>query len=283
MKALRIVGYALGGIAALALVGIITVYILSERMLDAHPTPQMSKLAKPTGAQLANGARQLSVLGCRGCHGDTLQGEIFLDEPGVATLYAPNLTLVAAKASDAQLDQAIRQGISHDGRPLLIMPSEGYQFLTDREVAALIAAIRATPKGGTAQPAPSVGPKGRLGLVLGRFSTAPELVAKFRASPLADFGPQFARGRHIVQVNCTECHGPQLQGQQVGDSVSVDLSIAGAYDLDQFRTMLRAGVAPGGRKLGLMGAVARRDFAHLTDQEIADIHDYLVERARRAP
>ena len=31
-------------------------------------------------------------------------------------LYAPNLTLVAAKATDEQLDQAIRQGIGHDGR-----------------------------------------------------------------------------------------------------------------------------------------------------------------------
>ncbi len=45
------------------------------------------------------------------------QGDLFIDDPKIAMLYAPNLTLVAAKATDEQLDQAIRQGIGHDGRP----------------------------------------------------------------------------------------------------------------------------------------------------------------------
>jgi hypothetical protein len=33
-----------------------------------------------------------------------------MDEPGIAKIYAPNLTQVAAKASDQQLAQAIRTG-----------------------------------------------------------------------------------------------------------------------------------------------------------------------------
>jgi len=33
----------------------------------------------------------------------------------------------------------------------------------------------------------------------------------------------------------------------------------------------------------MMANVARDDFSHLNDEEIAAIHAYLVERAQRAP
>ena len=191
---------------------------------------------------------------------------------------------IAAKASDQQLEQAIRQGIGHDGRTLLIMPSEGYQFLTDSEVAALIAAIRALPKGGQVQPAARIGPLGRVGLANGKFRTAPTLVSAFGASRLADLGPQWAAGRHIVEVNCAECHGPDLKGMEVKPgTMSADLAIAGAYDLDRFKALLRDGVAPGKKDIGMMGDVARSDFKYLKDEEIAAIHAYLTERARRIP
>ncbi len=282
MKIMRFFGYALGALVVLAAVAALIVYLMSARAL-AHTSPQASRLAKPSAAQLADGQRQLHVLGCANCHGPKLQGDIFIDEPELARVYAPNLTLVAAKASDAQLDQAIRQGIGHDGRALVIMPSEGYQFLTDAETAALIAAIRATPKSGQEQPARSIGPLGRVGLLAGKFNTAPKLVADYRASPIPDLGVQFARGRHLVETNCAECHGADLKGKEVKPGVqSADLALAGAYDLDQFKALLRKGVAPG-KKLGLMGEVARTDFKNLNDDEIAAIHAYLAERAKRTP
>ena len=282
-KVLRWAGYIVGGLIVIAVGATLFVWAAADvKLTESDPQPE--RLATPTPAQLADGPRQLRVLGCLSCHGDTLQGDLFIDEPGIAKIYALNLTQVAAKASDQQLAQAIRQGIGHDNRPLLIMPSEGYQFMTDPEVAALISAIRTFPKGGRETPPASIGPKGRVGLALGKFHTAPELVETYRESPIADFGPQFAAGRHIVAVNCAECHGPQLKGQEVKPgSIAPDLSIAGAYDLDQFKTLLRTGVPPGGKKLGMMGDVARSDFSHLKDEEIAAIHAYLVERARRAP
>lgn len=282
--ALRWFGYLVGALLLLALLAAAYVWIASSQKLNARPTPRPERLAQPTAAQLADAPRQLRVMGCVSCHGEGLRGRKFFDEPGVATIHTPNLTLVAARATDEQLARGIRQGIGLDGRPLLIMPSEGYQFLTDSEVAALIAAIRAMPKGGREQPLPSVGPRGRVGLAIGKFHTAPDLAEQFRGSPLADFGAGFERGRHLVQVNCAECHGPNLTGMEIRPgTVSPDLLIAGAYDLDQFRTMLRTGVAPGGKQIGMMGEVARDDFTHLTDEEIAAVHAYLVERARRAP
>jgi mono/diheme cytochrome c family protein len=282
-KLLRWTGYVLGLLLLLALAAAGYVWVVSSRELRAH-APKTEPLATPTAAQLADGPRQLHVLGCVSCHGELLQGDLFMDEPNLAKIYAPNLTQVAAKASDQQLAQAIRQGIGHDGRSLLVMPSEGYQFMTDAEVAALISAIRTLPRAGPETPPRSLGPIGHVGLASGKFRSAPALVDLYRASPLADFGPQFARGRHIVAVNCAECHGPNLEGQEVKPgTVSADLSIVGAYDAEQFKTLLRKGVAPGGKQMGMMGEVARSDFKHLDDREIAAIHAYLVERARRMP
>ena len=282
-KLLRWAGYGLGTIVVLLLLAAAAVWIISSRKLNSAVSTTQSHLAAPTRAQLADAPRQLKVLGCAGCHGAKLQGDAFLDDPKLATLYAPNLTLLAARATDQQLDRAIRQGVGVDGRALAVMPSQSYQFLTDQEAAALIAAVRHFPKTGSEQPARSVGPLGRIGLVAGKLHTAPSLVAEYRASPLPDFGRKFAAGRHVVQTRCSECHGADLKGKELEPGVvSTDLSMVGAYDLEQFRTLLRTGVPPSRKKLGLMATVAKGDFSHLTDEEIEGIHAYLVERAQKA-
>ena len=59
--------------------------------------------------------------------------------------------------------------------------------------------------------------------------------------------------------------------------------MVGAYDLPAFTRLLRMGVPPSGKKLTLMEEVAKADFSHLTDEEIAALHAYLVQRAQRAP
>ncbi|MES2120547.1 MAG: c-type cytochrome [Pseudomonadota bacterium] len=284
MKLLRWLGYGVAVLAGIAVVAALIVYVLSQRALADAPGPRPSHLAKPTPAQLADASRQLDVLGCRDCHGAKLEGKNFFNDPMLANLYAPNLTLVAAKATDAQLDQAIRQGIGRDGRPLFVMPSQQYQFLTDAETAALIAAIRATPKAGSETPPVKLGPIGRIGLATGKFVNGPKLVAQYRGSPVPDLGPQFARGRHLVQTACSECHGANLKGREVEPGVvSADLAIAGAYDLDQFKALMRTGAPPSHRDLKLMDDVAKVTFSHYNDDEIAAIHAYLAERAKRQP
>ena len=281
-KGLRWTAYFLGGLLVLVLLAAFAVWAISSHKLNATIDAKPERLAAPSVAELADAPRQMRVMGCVGCHGEGLRGKKFLEIPNIVKLYAPNLTLVAARASDQQLAQGIRQGIGHDGRPLLVMPAEGYQWLSDGQVAAMIASIRALPKGGEEQPPVRLGPRGHLGIALGKFSTAPQLVQEHLEKRIPDFGPMFAAGKRLVEVNCAECHGPQLHGKELEPGVvSPDLTIAGAYDAEQFRTMMRTGVAPGGKDIGLMGRVAKRDFSHMTDAEIAAIHAYLVARSQR--
>jgi mono/diheme cytochrome c family protein len=205
-------------------------------------------------------------------------------EPNVADVYAPNLTLLAANASDQQLARAIRQGIGTDGRPLLIMPSSQYSRLEDAEVSALIAAIRGFPAGGKQTPPIHVGPLGRIGLAAGKLPTQPSEVARYKENMPVDLGPQFAPGRKLAMVNCAECHGPKLEGGEPKPGLKApDLMVAGVYDLPEFRRLMRTGVPTGGRNLDLMADVSRNDFSHLNDTEIAAIHAYLREKAMTAP
>ena len=282
-QALRWIGYLIAAFLLLVLLAAAWIWSASALALRGSYEGRPEKLAAPTPAQLADAPRQLQVLGCVSCHGEGLRGDLLFDEPGVATIHAPNLTLVAAKASDQQLARGLRQGIGVDGRPLFAMPSAQYARLTDAEVAALIGAIRKLPGGGEQVPPVTVGVKGRVGLALGKFRSQPEEVERYRNNMPADLGPQFARGRHLAMTNCAECHGPAFGGGEPKPGTKApDLVVAGAYDLPEFRRLMRTGVPTGNRKLGLMADVARNDFSHFTDEEIAAIHAYLVERANRA-
>jgi cytochrome c553 len=281
-KLLRWTGYVITALLLVLLVAALWLWIASERMLNPRIGGKAEQLAAPTAMQLADAPRQMLVLGCVDCHGKGLRGDLFFDEPNIAKIYAPNIALLAARSTDQQLARAIRQGIGTDGRALVIMPAAPFSRLSDGELAALTRAIRMLPKGGRDMPSRQVGLLGRLGLVTGKFNTQPSLVSEFaRKMPIA-LGPELEAGRHLVATRCAECHGADLTGAEVEPGLSApDLTIAGAYDLIAFKTLMRTGVPAGGRKLRTMGDVARDDFSHYTDAEITQIHAYLKARAQK--
>jgi len=280
-RLLRWAGYGLGTLITLLLIASAAVWLISSHKLTATVPGKPEHLAEPTAAQLADAERQARTLGCFSCHGEGLRGNKMFDEPMVGTIWAPNLTRVAAHATDEQLARSVRQGVSDEGPPLIIMPSEAFQHLSDQEVAALIAMIRKLPQGGSNTPANSYGPLGRLGIVIGKFKTAPKLVAEYAKREPQPVGAEFEAGRRLATLACSACHGPDLKGQEAKPGeMAPDLTIAGAYDLPAFTKLLRTGVPAGGQKLPMMGGVARTDLSHLNDAEIAQLHAYLAARAQ---
>ena len=280
-KLMRWAAYGVAGVVGLLMVAAAIVWLLSWQQLSSAPRPHPEHLVQPTAAQLADAPRMAHALGCFSCHGEGLRGNKMFDQPIIGRIWAPNLTLMAAHASDDEIGRAIRQGISDEGSPLIVMPAESFQFLSDEEVGALIAMIRALPRGGATAPEPSFGPIGRLGLAMGRFNTAPTLIARFSRQQPIEAGARFEPGRRLAMLNCSSCHGPRLGGQEAAPGeISPDLTIVGAYDLPAFRKLLRTGVPAGGQKLKMMGPTARSDLSHLTDSEIEQLHSYLVARAQ---
>jgi mono/diheme cytochrome c family protein len=282
--AFRWLGYAVGLLLLLALLAAAWVWIGSSRIMAKQGEVRPERLVRPAAAHMADVERRARTLGCISCHGEGLTGKPLIDDAKVARLDAPNLTLAAAGASDQQIAQAIRQGFGRDGRPLLAMPSEAYQFLTDAETSALIAYIRSLPRRGDPTRPRAVGPLGRLGIVTGGFESTPALVASYRSRPGADLGPKHAFGRYLAMTTCSGCHGSDLSGRVVSPEIDApSLDIAAAYDLEAFTRLLREGVAPPGRQVDEMKRVAREDSRFYTDKEIAALHAYLVERMQRQP
>lgn len=281
-RILRWLAYGLVAIVGLLLIFGAWVWVASYRVMNKAYAATSEQLASPSPEQLADAARQARLLGCPSCHGDDLRGNKMIDEPGVATVWAPNLTLIAARASDQQIAAGIRQGIGVDGRPLWIMPSGVFSRLSDSEVAALIAYIRALPRGGELTPPVSVGPLGRLGIARGDVLPAPATIEEFRIRQPYDLGQEYAAGRRIASLICAECHAPDLSGGGTDPEMRPPgLSIVGAYRFDQFRTLMRTGRPPSGRDLGLMAEAAREDFSRFTEQEIAQLYHYLKARSER--
>ena len=265
----------------LGLVGAAALYGMSERVVRARPSVHSENLLMAS-ADASRGLHLIRTRGCGSCHGSDLRGDTMLDQPGVATLHASNLTWLAARASDQQIAQSLRQGIGHDGRPLFIMPSAEYSNFTDQEVSDVIAALRTAPRGGDATPGLALGPLGRIGIANGKLATAPVAIASARARPMVDLGPGTAAGRHLAMTSCSGCHGSDLSGEEVGPDVqSPDLAMVGAYDEGQFARLMHTGLPPNGRQLTMMTDVSRRAFSQFSDVEVKQLFAYLQARARQ--
>lgn len=283
-KALRWLGYGLGGLLILALLFAAWVWFASWRVLTRTHEAAAERLATPTAAQRADAGRQARILGCSNCHGARLEGRMMFDAGPFARVWAPNLTELAARTSDRQLAAAIRQGVGHDGRALYVMPSPMYSRLSDQEVAALIGYIRAAPRIGERVSGIQWGPIGRFVLAKGDLPSALDRIAEFRTRQPLDTGPATAAGRRLAATVCAECHGADLSGgQPTPDTSAPGLAIAGAYDLAQFTRLLRTGRPPNGRDLGLMREVSEQDLSQLNDAEIAALLAYLQARASQVP
>lgn len=277
-RVVKWVAYAVGGLVVVMVCAVVGAFAASEAMLRWPQARPASRLvaARDSGAA-ARGHRIATMQGCVDCHGANLQGKMFDDIPGVVRLYAPNLTRVVAKASDADLDRAIRHGVGSDGRPLWVMPSSAFAHLTDAETADLIAYLRTMPPAGAPQPRLQVGPLGRLGVLAGKFRSERAVIQAHENRPLPDAGAQFAQGRALARA-CVECHGPELKGV-TGPLKTPDLMVAAAYEPADFERLLRTGVATGERHVGLMSEVAPVRFNVLSSTEIAALQAYLKARA----
>lgn len=281
-RVLRWLGYIAAVLAVLALGFAAWVWIASARVLGATHEARTERLVQPSAAQLADAERQARILGCIDCHGEGLRGRLMFEAPNVARVWAPNLTELAARTTDQQLAQGIRQGIGHDGRALFVMPSGSYAHLSDQEVAALILWIRRLPRTGARTSGIEFGPIGRFAVATDRFPNAMERVEQFRVRQPFDTGPAQAAGRRIALIACTDCHGADLSGHRpTPDTEAPGLAVAGAYDREEFRALLRTGASPSGRDLGLMREVSRSALGRLNVAEIDQLYDYLQARAQR--
>lgn len=279
-RILRWIGLGLAGLGVAAVFALLGAFVASEAMIRWPQAKAPVRLASARDVEaVARGRRIATLYGCHDCHGADLTGRLFFDEMPIARVAGPNLSLAMTRQSDQDLARAIRAGVAADGRPLWIMPSDAFSRLTDGETADLIAYLRTFPAKGVRQPVKEIGPVGRIGVLLGKFRSAPQVLKAQGVARPADLGPQYAQGRALARA-CMECHGLDLKGGET--THAPDLAIAAAYDLADFERLLRTGIAAGDRRVGLMSEAAPGRFASLKDEEIAALHAYLKARAEKS-
>ncbi|HET9978120.1 MAG TPA: c-type cytochrome [Burkholderiaceae bacterium] len=188
--------------------------------------------ARSDAATLERGRKLVEgIVACGNCHvqrgpqGQPLfdkglsGGFVIIDAPEMRVV-VPNITPDAATGigrwTDAQLRKAIREGVRPDGSIIgPPMPIEDYRHMSDADVDAIVAYLRAQPAVSAAQPKsvyriplpPNYGPP------LGKVS-APPMSNKRRY------------GEYLVRIgHCMECHSPRTPK---GELVRAKLGAGGA-------------------------------------------------------
>lgn len=228
--------------------------------------------------KIAHGERLATVLDCTGCHGKDLQGSELAANPADGAMYAPNVTLLVAKYSDAELDKLIRGGVPKDGRELWYMPVESYQFLSNADAGALIAYLQTLKPAGKETPPFKKSVALEKEIAAGLIGNAQVQMAKFRKDPPADLGSQYARGRYLTRNSCTGCHNNALQGWE---GFAPNLDIAGPYSKEELTHLLTTGEGKVKKDLGAMTGAVKNSFSKLTPGEREAIVDYVLARAHR--
>lgn len=237
------------------------------------------RLAVPTDSvSLRYGAHLVTAVAvCTSCHGADLGGMVAFDHPLLGRFVAANLTDgaggIARTRTDQDLARAIRHGVGRNGRPLLFMPSDAYQGLSDRDLAAIIAYIRAVPPVDRHLPATRVGPLGRALHVLGFPLMSAEKIDHHTRSVTRQPRIGAGYGRYLATVaGCRGCHGPALNGGAGPGPGLTSGALAGWTETD-FRRAVREGRRPDGAVI--QEPMPWRNYANLTDAEVRALWLYV--------
>jgi mono/diheme cytochrome c family protein len=273
------VGAIAGAIVAIAVAIPLYVHIASEAVIERrYPLPAIEEPSAPTPKDVARGSHLVQIAGCSDCHGAD-----FLGRPlgGAAPLrvWSSNLRLSAARMSNGEFERALRRGIATDATSLWAMPSADYAYMSEADVAALLAFLRTRDPAGSIRPRPVWDRRSRLALLDGRIVPA---VLEARDSPSSlDLGPRYDGGRYLARVSCSECHGTDLQGAP--DRGVPDLDVVSGYSRVAFFDLLRRGIGAQERRVPAMKRLSFIRFHVFADYEIMALYDYLDARAHAPP
>ncbi len=264
LRILKFGAKALAVVLVLAVVSGFGLYTWSNGELSATVPVPTHEFIAPTGdSAVARGEHVTKALAkCADCHGDDYGGRVIVADPAIGTISGPNLTTGRGgrlgSMSDADIERAVRHGVTKEGRRLFIMPSNEYQNLSDDDMGVIIAYLRTVPPVDR-EPAPiAVGPLARALHLAGKMPWFPsdgvthraEVVGAVVADSTIDYG------RYLVTGGCAGCHGPNLSGGAIHGAPpdwphSSNLTPTGlaSYDYAAFQKALTEGVRPDGTKL----------------------------------
>ncbi|RQO82188.1 c-type cytochrome [Acidovorax sp. FJL06] len=272
-------------IAATAASGLYLAEEKRNRYIDVKPRP----VAYTTDAQTIERGRYLyASRGCTDCHGAQGTGREFVNDGKGTRLAGPNITPAGAVARYQPEDwnSVIRHGVKPNGRPLLVMPSEDYNRLTNDDLNALVSYVRQlTPKEGT----PAVIELPHPAWVLYGLGAIPDAAARIdhqlAPSRPVPAGVTLANGQYVATM-CIGCHGVDRSGGKIPGgppdwpaaadirpgAENADSAMARYPNAAGFVAMLRTGKRPDGTPIQVMPF---ESLGQLSDVDAQALYLYL--------
>lgn len=274
------------GIVVVLVLGLVVFgWVQTERALGRSYVVQDPPLAlRRDDATLAEGAHLFATRGCADCHGGDARGKLVFAAGPVMKIVGPNLTTggrLKGVSADA-VAAAIRHGVKPDGHPMVFMPSNEFNGMSDQDVGAMIAWLQSLPASDNDPGESQIRPVGRVMYALGKLPLLPaeqiDHAPRLRTMPVvaatAEYGGYLAKG-------CTGCHGHDYAGQHV-PGTPPDFPDArnltpggdlGRWKEVDFRRALREGKRPDGSPINTF--MPWKAYGKMKDVEIDALWAYL--------
>jgi mono/diheme cytochrome c family protein len=286
---LKRIGYTIGALIALLLIVVSFVYGMSERQFRRiYSVASETIPIADDSATLARGEHLAIVFGCADCHGEGLAGAPVIDTPPLGRVVALNLTRgnggVGATLTPELIERAVRHGVAPNGRPLLIMPSIDFQYMSDGDLHDIASYVMHLTPVNKVLPPTHVALLPRALMLAGQMPllSAPRIVDSAGTPMAVAAAPTSEYGAYLTIVGgCRFCHGPGFSGGKVigGDPAwipAANITTAGAigkWTEAEFMSALRTGKRADGSTL--KDPMPWPTIGTMSDDELDAIWKYL--------
>lgn len=287
-SAIKIILGLVGVVILAAIVCVAGMYMITNNFINNSYEVAAENLNFSSDAEvLARGEHIAAAWGCHDCHGENLGGTMLIDDAAMAILPAPNLTSgqggVGATYKPIDWVRAIRHGVRPNGQSLIIMPSAEYYWLSDADLAALIAYLYSLPPVDNDLGERSFGPVGRMLVYTGQIPLQATEINHSAPRPEPEPGLTVEYGSYLAST-CRGCHGPNLNGiggsADPGGPTATDLTSSGPlneWSEEDFINTLRTGITPYGKEID-PAYMPWTAFGQMTDEELGALWMYLQSR-----
>ncbi len=209
-------------LVTLAILGVVTVVggkALGERKLVRRISVPVTPIAVTSDpARIEQGRYLFSTRGCADCHGANGGGKTVIQD-GPMLIVSPNITTGANSVTTAYKIEdwvrTVRHGVKPNGNPMMIMPVEDYNRLTDDDMAAVIAYVKQLPPAAGVEAVIQLPTAVKVLYALGLIKDGYEKIDHALPPPLP-VAPavSVAHGAYVANT-CMGCHGQHLSGGKI--------------------------------------------------------------------
>lgn len=278
-------------LVTLALLGVATAVVgkvMGERKMVRQVALTPPPLSVPVDtADLEQGRYLYITRGCVDCHGANGAGKTVVQDGGMFVV-APNITAgqngTTANYTVGDWVRTVRHGIKPNGNPVMIMPSEDYNRLTDADMAALVAYVQKMPAVPGERTRIEVPVPVKALYAFGLIKDASERIDHTLppSRPVAA-GVTVEHGAYVAN-SCIGCHGAQLSGGKIPGGpptwpAASNLTPGKGSAMtryptaDAFVAMMRTGKRPDGTPISRVMPFA--SLGHMNDTDMRALHAYL--------